>query len=89
MYHNLIINAINAKSRFLYVKKIKLRNPIARSPLLRKGGVHSTPKRQKIQKLRVRDAILEWEQDKKFCQCRKNDRSIIDHSHALRGNDHY
>lgn len=47
------------------IKKLKIRNLVARSPLLRKGGVHVTPKQRKIDSSRLfRDAILEWEAER-------------------------
>jgi len=46
------------------MNRMKIRNPVARSPLLRKGGVHSIPKRHRLQEPRVQDAMLEWENEK-------------------------
>lgn len=49
------------------IRKVKWRNPVARSPLLRKGGVHATPKQRKIDSGRLfQDAVLEWESEQQY-----------------------
>jgi hypothetical protein len=48
-------------------RKIKPRNPVARSPLLRKGGVHekSRSSERSDTKRELEDKAADWEEEKK------------------------
>jgi len=49
------------------MKRIKPRNPVARAPILRKGGVHETSKKNKRQqeKKLAQQEIETWKDEKK------------------------